>query len=218
VGLAPGLSEDRILAVCDAVMKHNYSDEGGLRNASYPVDFAGRRVFHTFNNSQADANWTGIEYLFAALLYACGRTEDSHKIVANIDERHARAGRRWNHLECGDHYYRAMSSWTLMLAASGFVPDVPNNRLTVVPVEGEVRAPWVSSTGWGRMEWEDGRLGLICEGGSISFGELCVKSPTASARVNGGVVRAAISRTDQVTTLKFDGTITLASGDTLLTE
>lgn len=215
VGLPPGLPESRIVAVCDAVMRHNYSDEGGLLNASYPVAFAGRRVYHTFKNTQAEANWTGIEYLFAALLYAYGKTEDARRVVANIAERHARAGRRWNHLECGDHYYRAMSSWTLMLAASGFAPDLPNNRLTVAPIGDEACVPWVSSTGWGYVERKNGTLTLVCESGVMSFAELRVKPAPASARVNGKSIPAAISRIGDMTALWFDEAVRLVSGDIL---
>ena len=39
-----------------------------------------------------------------------------------------RAGRFWNHVECGDHYYRAMSSWAVLLGATGFKIDVPRGR------------------------------------------------------------------------------------------
>jgi len=212
VGLPPGLPRCRILAACDAIMKHNYSEDGGLMNAAYPVSYAGERVYHTFRNVQAEATWTGIEYLFAALLVAFGRMEDARNIVASIEDRHARAGRLWNHLECGDHYYRAMSSWTLLLAASGFVPDVPNSRLTIAPVKTDMTAPWVSSTGWGYLERHKDSLTVACEGGHISFSELRTNVRANSARLNGRALRVMVETADGLAVLRFETPVRIDAG------
>ena len=39
----------------------------------------------------------------------------------------------WNEIECGGHYARAMSSWSLLLAASGFRCDGPAGTLEFAP-------------------------------------------------------------------------------------
>ncbi len=218
VGLPPGLPEERIQAACDAVMRHDYTDEGGLLNAAYPADFAGTRIYHTFQNIQADANWTGIEYLFAALLYGYGRIDDARAVVQNIEDRHARAGETWNHLECGNHYYRAMSSWTLMLAASGFTVDIPASRITIAPVEDDIRTPWVSSTGWGTLEQRDGTLTISCDGGTLAFAELRVKPSVTTIRINDAVAAAGVSAVDGLTVLSLAEPVDLVGGDRVTVE
>jgi uncharacterized protein (DUF608 family) len=215
VGLPPGISEDRIIAVSKAIMAHNYTDESGLLNAAYPCDFTGKKIHHTYRTVQAQANWTGIEYLFAALLHGYSNYTDALTVVQNIENRHARAGRLWDHLECGDHYYRAMSSWTLMLGATGFIPDVPMNRLTIAPPVGDVRAPWASSTGWGYLEQCGGTLTIGCEGGTVEFGELRTTLPVENVSLNSSNILTTSSKADALTSIQFNETIALTQGDVL---
>ncbi len=57
----------------------------------------------------------------------------------------------WNDIECGDHYVRAMSSWSLLEAASGYAHDAGTGSLRFAPVISpeEFRAPFFTATGWG---------------------------------------------------------------------
>ena len=61
--------------------------------------------------------------------------EDALLTKAFIMERERYDGAKrnpWNEIECGGHYARAMSSWSLLLALSGWEYDGP--RRTPVPV------------------------------------------------------------------------------------
>jgi uncharacterized protein (DUF608 family) len=107
IGLGGCLPRERIVAALGAVMRHNFSPEEGLRNATYPPRTKPR--LSTYQNLQAMAPWTGIEYAIGSMMFDFGLVAEGWAVVRNIHERYLRAGRYWNHVECGDHYYRAMS-------------------------------------------------------------------------------------------------------------
>jgi len=55
-------------------------------------------------------------------------------------------------VECGHHYARAMSSWSVKLALDGFTFSIPEGRLGFAPkVHREGFGTfWSTGTGWGR--------------------------------------------------------------------
>src|SRR5262249_40780447 len=57
----------------------------------------------------------------------------------------------WNEIECGGHYARAMSSWSLLLGLSGFRQDGPRGLLGFDPVfkPERFKSFFCVSTGWG---------------------------------------------------------------------
>ena len=66
-------------------------------------------------------SWTGQEYLAAAHLIFAGMAREGFESVRNVRARYDGERRNpWNEPECGHHYARAMSSWSTLLAASGF--------------------------------------------------------------------------------------------------
>ena len=71
------------------------------------------------------ATWTGIEYAMASMMMEYGMAPEARQILSAVQDRYLRAGQPWSHVECGAHYYRAMSSWAVLLSASGFKVDVP---------------------------------------------------------------------------------------------
>ena len=175
IGLGSCLPARRIIAVLKAIMKYNFSEEGGLINASYPPHT--RFHIHTFKNLQATAPWSGIEYALASMMIDYGLLNEAEKVVKSVHDRYYGAGRFWNHNECGDHYYRAMSSWALLLALAGFKPDVPGQTYTIAPAvrQKKFHAPWVSSTGWGYLRQTGRRFELVCLSGCLEFRMLRLK-------------------------------------------
>jgi len=190
----------------------------GLINASYPL--AARPLFSTYKNVQAEAPWTGIEYAMASMMYEFGMVAEAAAVVRAVHERYMRAGRFWNHVECGDHYYRAMSSWAVLLSATGFKLDLPRKRVTFAPAVGSVefRAPWFAYTAWGVFVQSHRRFELHCRSGSLSFQELHVRAAGAegSAVLNGQKLPAVVIRRDGVMVLRFHSEITLGEGQTLV--
>jgi hypothetical protein len=145
----------------------------------------------TASNFQASGVWSGIEFAVASFLMDHGRYTDGVRLVEAVHRRYLRAGRPWNHTECGDHYSRAMSSWATLLAATGFKPDVPAQALTIAPTApGDFQAPWAMPSGFGRISRRNQALTVSCEYGTLTFKTLKVNLAKASpaVRVAGRVV------------------------------
>lgn len=69
----------------------------------------------------SDEVWTGIEYHVASHLIAEGFVKEGLTIVKALRSRYdGRARNPWNEYECGNYYARAMSSYALISALSGF--------------------------------------------------------------------------------------------------
>jgi Glycosyl-hydrolase family 116, catalytic region len=217
MGLGQSLPRERVVAALRAVVAHNFTPEQGLINASYPAGAPAR--FPTFENPQASGNWTGIEYAFASMLMDFGLVEEGVAVVRAVADRYARAGRIWNHEECGDHYYRAMCSWTTLLAATGFKVDAARGELTLAPVirVPEVRAPWVSATAWGEFTQSARRFELSCRSGSMTIRRLRLnlQGRALAARLGGRRVPAALSEENGYRVLAFGAPVALAAGATL---
>src|ERR1039457_4933721 len=108
IGLPATTSKDNLNHAVQSIFKYNFNPEFGLHNATAPKRGADLLAL---NNLQAGGLWSGIEFAFASFLMDHGRYADGVKIVEAIHRRYMRAGQPWNHVECGGHYSRAMSSW-----------------------------------------------------------------------------------------------------------
>lgn len=215
-GFESPLADNKVKQALTAICQNNFSHETGLVNATYPQGT--KPKFSTYMNGQATANWTGVEYAFVSMLLMHGLDDKAHAIAHNIADRYRRAGRIWNHVECGDHYYRAMSSWSTLLAATGFAVDMPKGVVSVLPKK-PVKAPWVSSTGWGLLDVAQDRLTVTCRSGSLAFSELRVPSGTRAngVRVNSASVAAKAEERAGYRALVLDKMLALSSGDVLKT-
>jgi len=218
-GLDSAISPERVRAALKAVVKYNYNAEQGLVNATYPP---GRAAYEpTFGNVQATGNWTGIEYANAAMLIDFGMVSEGLAIIRAVDNRYLRAGRCWNHIECGDHYYRAMSSWATLLALTGFKVDAPAETLSILPAvrQTSLKAPWVTSTAWGTLEIQDDRsLTLAILAGELSFRRLRINLAGRNLRVElaGHRIRPAVSSSSGITNLEFAQIARLQAGQSLV--
>ncbi len=217
MGLGQSLPRERVVAALHAVVRHNFTAEQGLINASYPTGAQAR--FPTFENPQASGNWTGIEYAIASMMMEFGLVEEGVAVVRAVQDRYARAGRIWNHVECGDHYYRAMCSWACLLAATGFKVDAPRQVLTVAPVirAREVRAPFVSATAWGEFTQGARRFELQCRSGDMTLRRLRLnlEARGLTARLNGRRIPCTVSDDHGYRVLDFGAPISLGSGGVL---
>ncbi|HEV8130611.1 MAG TPA: GH116 family glycosyl-hydrolase, partial [Acidobacteriota bacterium] len=104
-------------------------DDKGLLLCSWP---RGNRPLLPFVYS--DEVWTGIEYQVAAHLIYEGFVIEGLAITKAARDRYD--GRRrnpWNEVECGSHYARALSSWSLLTALSGYRYSAPEARLAFAP-------------------------------------------------------------------------------------
>jgi len=141
------LPNQQVASALRAIYKHNFlwktagfegtqrflefadGDDKGLLCGSWPK--GGRPADPMLYR---DEYWTGIEYQVAAHKIYEGQVEEALAIVRGARERYdGRKKSPWNEIECGDYYARAMSSWSLLLAAQGYVYDGPARKLAFNP-------------------------------------------------------------------------------------
>src|SRR5206468_9736057 len=126
------------------------NDEAGILLCSWPN---GGRPRYPF--PYADEVWTGIEYQVAAHCLYEGLIEEGLRIVQAVRDRYDGAKRNpWDEVECGHLYARAMSSWSLLLALSGFHWDATTGTLAFAPKvrADDFRCFFSTGTGWGTFE------------------------------------------------------------------
>lgn len=163
LGLGYVLPRDRVRKALNSVFRYNWKknlsnhhnvqriyalgNEPGLLVCTWPK--GGRPKFPV---PYCDEVWTGIEYQVASHMIYEGMAEEGLKIVEGARSRHDGAKRNpWNEFECGDHYARAMSSYSLLLAMSGFLYDAPSASLTFSPIADRenFRCFFSCRSGWG---------------------------------------------------------------------
>ena len=123
------------------------AEDQGLLNCTWPR--GGRPAVPTL---YSDEVWTGIEYEVAGLLLYEGEPEMALRIIEATRGRYdGRKQNPWNDIECGDHYVRAMASWALLEAASGYCYDAGAAEIAFAPAltPQDFRAPFVARDGWG---------------------------------------------------------------------
>jgi len=173
-----------------------------------------------------DEVWTGQEYQVAAHMAYDGMVQQALAIVAGARERYdGRKRNPWNEIECGGHYARALSSWSLLLALSGFRYDGPAGRLAFNPVFRPERfcAFFTAAEGWGSYSQErsTGRqhCALKVAWGKVRLSEFRVGLPGGTHLVDGtaivhGVAVGAIHQKGSAAVVSLEG-VTLCAGDTL---
>jgi uncharacterized protein (DUF608 family) len=145
-GLGYILPEDHVKKAVHSIYKYNFledfcehnnvqrtyvlNDEKGLVLCSWPKGGRPKLPF-----VYSDEVWTGIEYQVAAHLIYEGFIDEGLSIVKAVRERHDGFKRNpWNEVECGHHYARAMSSWAVLIALSGFKYDLGAGVIEFNPV------------------------------------------------------------------------------------
>lgn len=98
--------------------------------------------------------WTGVEYQAAAHMIYEGFIREGLAICKAVRDRHD--GRRrnpFNEFECGSHYARAMSNYSLLLALAGFRYAAPERTLYLNPVISpeDFRCFFSVDSGWGMI-------------------------------------------------------------------
>lgn len=97
----------------------------------------------------------GFEYQFAGLLMSEGFIDEGIKIVKSIRDRYNGENRNpFNEMECGSNYARSMASFAILPILSGFIFDLPNEKIGFNPKvnKDNFKVFWSLGTGWGNVE------------------------------------------------------------------
>ncbi len=240
VGLGHVLPEDHVRTTMRSIMKHNFrtdlaahhscqrtyalNHEGGLLICSWPN---GGRPRYPF--PYADEVWTGIEYQVAAHLIYEGMIEEALAIIETLRARHDGIARNpWDEFECGHHYARAMSSWSLLLALSGYHYSAPAGRLSFAPSlsPNNFRCFFSTGSGWGSFSQRLSRASRMAYDvearyGSLSLRTLHLAVPDGVALsdvvVSGpsGKLAAKVAITQKTLAVELDKAIVLHAGERL---
>lgn len=146
------------------------NEEAGLLLCSWPK---GNRPALPFVYS--DEVWTGIEYQVAASLIYSGHIDQGLAIVKAVRDRHRGFNRNpWDEFECGHHYARAMASWAVMLALSGFQYDGVDHYLAFSPriFQEDFNTFWSTGSGWGSFSIKGKEVRLKIAYGKLKLGSL----------------------------------------------
>jgi uncharacterized protein (DUF608 family) len=212
IGLSSTISEENLSRDIECILKYNFNPEFGLHNATTPPK--SRKDLLALKIVQAGGLWTGIEFAFASLLIDHGRYADGVKVVEAIHRRYLRAGQPWNHVECGGHYSRAMSSWTTMLAATGFKPDLPHASLEISPkAPGDFHAPWVTARAYGIIRRSGRTLSLTCASGTLQIKRIKTGAAAHSVRLNGRPLIVDAMKCKNTIIFDFKSPITLSANN-----
>jgi hypothetical protein len=125
------------------------ADESALLICSWPHNDRPKVPFPYFTEVM-----TGFEYQAAAHMIYEGLVEEGLAVVEAIRRRFDGERRNpWNEPECGHHYARAMASWAVILALSGFHYSAVERRLEFPPrwQPDDFQSIWAVPAGWGTV-------------------------------------------------------------------
>jgi hypothetical protein len=168
---------------------------------------------------------TGLEHSAAALMIYSGMVAEGVECIGNIRGRYDGEKRNpWDEAECGHHYARAMSSWSSLLALSGFAYDGVSGAVTAVPrvPHREFHCFWATGTGWGTFGYAPSQSGgtrftLEVLAGRLPHRscEIAAEGTASSVRLRGKPVAHAEEQQNGRTVVRFAAAITLEEGDVL---
>ena len=192
------------------------NDEAGLLLCSWPK---GERPALPFVYS--DEVWTGIEYQVAASLIYSGFVDEGLTIVKALRERYRGFNRNpWDELECGHHYARALASWAVLVALSGFQYDGVSHFIAFSPKinRDDFSTFWSSGNGWGSFKAKDNKLTLKIEYGNLRLSRLGISKDyrfrsIKNVLVNLKEIRAKLKPDKDLTIVSFDKIAKLNRGD-----
>lgn len=238
------LPDEQVRSALKAVFKHNWlwkidgfegtqrflefadGDDKGLLCGSWPK--GGRPADPILYRDEC---WTGVEYQVAAHKIYEGQVEEGLIIVRGARERYDGTKRSpWNEIECGDYYVRALSSWSLLLAAQGYAYDGPARRLAFNPRIGpeDHRSFFSTAEGWGRFEQKRGNNRqtdvLAFDWGRCDLRELRFGLPpgaekvTAKARLDDRDLFIETRLDEEDAVIILSAPITAVAGNTLTVE
>lgn len=151
-------------------------DDAGLLMCTWPD--GGRPEEPT---RYCDEVWTGSEYQVAAHCFFEGLEEEAVTVLQAVWSRYDGSRRNpYNEIECGDHYVRALSGWSVLDAITSQSWDETTGTLTIGRPPENGAWPVVTSTGWGLARRSEDGVEIECRWGTIAPDELVIVEHSTS--------------------------------------
>jgi hypothetical protein len=257
VGLDPAYPVDRVRSALGALIRYNFRPNfHGVTQAPRKFvddDDAAMQMIHWPDGKRpaptilyGDEVMTGFEYAAAAAMVQVGMVKEGFMVVLAASDRYdgrlrtgltdagtaswGYSGNPFGDDECGKFYARAMSVWSLLLAAQGFVYDGPAGRIGFKPVwrPHDHASFFTAAEGWGLFtqtrRFGTQRAALALRSGQLAVRELVFAPPRRSApsrvRVAGpsGDVQSTFILRDGDLIISLQQPVTLKTGETLSVE
>jgi uncharacterized protein (DUF608 family) len=214
-GIETPLNQEHVLSSLRSIFAYNFRtslwDHANSQRPGYAVGDEPGLLLCTWPHGgkptlpfvYSDEVWTGIEYQVAAHLIRAGMIDEGLTIVKALRSRYdGRTRNPWNEYECGSYYARAMSSYALLLAFSGFRYSAIEGILWLKPQlrENRYRTFFSTASGWGSLTLRHDGLSIEMKAGELIIKQLCVQFPNDREVVSSPEV---IARVGEVCVVKF---------------
>ncbi len=155
-------------------------NESGLMLTAYPDPAKRPRI----PLSYAFEAWTGLEYTAATGMIYEGLDQEALHTMTDVRNRYDGYKRNpFNEEECGNHYARAMASWSAIIAWSDFHYSGVEKKFSITARPG--RYFWSNGYSWGDAEVAGGQLKIAVHYGTLElktvglagFGETMLRRP-----------------------------------------
>jgi len=164
-------------------------NESGLILTAYP-DASKRPVVPL---SYAFEAWTGLEYTAATGMFYEGMNDDALKTITDVRNRFDGIKRNpFNEEECGNHYARAMASWSAIIAISQFNYSAVTGKFTITAVPGNYF--WSDGYAWGNAEVSPGKVVLTVHSGTLKLTQVELKNKGTSQFAQPEILKAGSKR------------------------
>jgi non-lysosomal glucosylceramidase len=170
--------------------------------------------------------WTGIEYLVATQFLYAGMLQDGLRAIEDVRFRFDGERRNpWDEPECGHHYARAMSSWSTLVAFTGFHYHGADKLLSLRPrtEQRSLTAFWSTGSAWGSFttasSGNQNRTEISVVEGTLPLQSLRLSGGTssqASVQLDGDKLQHSMTRGDSDVTLRLQNALSLSEGKKLI--
>jgi non-lysosomal glucosylceramidase len=177
-------------------------------------------------------NWTGQEHAAAATMVYAGLLEEGLAVMRSVHDRYHPAKRNpFSEIEYSDHYSRAMSSYSVYLAITGFSYHGPKAEIAFAPKLGadNFQCAFTAPEGWGSFKQQTNgnvrEITLTVRCGTLRLNRFSLQNPPSSAarvtllrsQVNGKVAPATQvpAESGSQVNLQFSPTLVLQKGESL---
>jgi uncharacterized protein (DUF608 family) len=235
-GLGPLVSPQHVRTALESIYRYNYKRSlvdhdtvqrtYALNNEAAVVvcDYGKAPRPHIPFPYYAEA-WTGLEHSTAALMFYSGMIPQGVEYVENLRARFDGVKRNpWDEAECGHHYARAMSSWSSVVALSGFHYEGDRAHVMALPKlpHDNFHCFWATGTGWGTYSLQRTQAGGVSFTIQTLAGTLPCRSCTlaatgskATASLAGKKITTRLEKNEDQTRIYLAEPIQLHEGEQL---
>jgi len=202
-GIETPLARENVRSALKAIFEHNFktdlSEHANAQRPGYAMGHEPGLLLCSWPHGgkptlpfvYSDEVWTGIEYQVASHLIEEGFVEEGLTIVQALRSRYdGRTRNPWNEYECGNWYARAMASYALLGALSGFRYSAVSRTLHFAP---KLKArPFTSffstASGFGTITLDARQIGIQVLEGELQVEKLVLVDGERKKTLEWGVV------------------------------